>query len=149
MSEKVPCPECGGPMSPKAKRACQNCIGGVLEKAGGALKNLKPIPFSKTFQPAGVGKAKGPSRAKVYERLLSCEVTVEDENGEPFKLSFHEAIALGQARSAMAGNTHAWREIQDSLYGKQTEKTELTGADGKPLETTSTIIIQGVKGDGK
>lgn len=39
------------------------------------------------------------------------------------------------------------------LLGKHlklfTDKTELTGADGKPLETTSTIIIQGVKSDGK
>lgn len=32
-------------------------------------------------------------------------------------------------------------------YKLFTDKTELTGADGKPLEMTSTIIIQGVKSD--
>lgn len=145
------CPHCNGPISKVAKLACKECIGKVLAESGSnSLSQLKPIPFSSENQPDTPGiKPSKPNRSTIYKRILNTPVVVEDDNGELLSLSLHEAIALGQARSAMEGNTQAWKEIQDSIYGKQTEKTELTGADGQPLETISTIVIQGVKPDGK
>lgn len=111
-------------------------------------ENLKPKPFTSENQPANRGRKKGtPNRATVYKRILEMKTKITDLDGQDIAVSMYEAIAIGQARSAMDGNTQAWKEIQDSLHGKQSEKTELSGPDGKPLETTSTIVIQGVKSD--
>ncbi len=69
-------------------------------------------------------------------------------DGSNKEITMYEAAALGQLQSALKGNTNAWKEIQDSIHGKITEKSELTGKDGGPLETKIThIVIQGVNGN--
>jgi hypothetical protein len=37
-------------------------------------------------------------------------------------------------KAAMEGNTNAWKEIQDSIHGKVADKSEITGADGGPVD---------------
>jgi hypothetical protein len=89
---------------------------------------LRPKPFTSENQPANRGRKKGiPNRATVYEQILKLKTKVDAPDGTKKDVTFYEAIALGQAKSALDGNTPAWKEIQDSLHGKQTEKTEMSG----------------------
>lgn len=109
-------------------------------------QNLRPKPFTSENQPANRGRKKGvPNRATVYKKILEAKTSVKLPDGSEKVLTLYEAIALGQARSAMKGNTKAWQEIQDSIHGKITEKHEHTGADGGPIATQ--IIIQGAAGN--
>lgn len=89
--------------------------------------NLKP--FTSENQPKARRSRKGvPNRATVFKKLLAMKVEVTDPaTREKMKVTLYEAAALGQIRSAMKGNTNAWKEIQDSLHGKQKEQTELSG----------------------
>lgn len=89
---------------------------------------LRPVPFTSENQPANRGRKKGvPNRATVYKRILEMKTKIKDGTGKEITLPMYEAIALGQAKAAMKGNTQAWKEIQDSIHGKQTEKLEQTG----------------------
>lgn len=49
-------------------------------------------------------------------------MTMPDKSSK--ELTLYEAAALGQVQSAMKGNTNAWKEIQDSIHGKMTDKLE-------------------------
>lgn len=100
-------------------------------------QNLKPKPFTSENQPENPGRKKGSlNRATVFKKLLGIKITSADlkklniseelaDQIKSGKLSLHEAMALGQIQSAIKGNTKAFQEIQDSLYGKLTEKKEL------------------------
>jgi len=83
------------------------------------LANLRP--FTSENQPKNRPSRKGiPNRATVFKELLEMKVDVADpETGTKKKVTLYEAAALGQIKSAMTGNTPAWKEIQDTLHGKQ------------------------------
>lgn len=94
-------------------------------------KNLKK-PFTKANQPAGARKSrKGiPNRATVFKRLLELKTKVTDpEKRGQLQVTLYEAMALGQIQSAMKGNTRAFQEIQDSLFGKQSNVNLNLSAD--------------------
>jgi ABC-type uncharacterized transport system ATPase component len=100
-------------------------------------QNLRPKPFTSENQPARNGRKKGvPNRATVYKRILQAKTNVKMPDGETKELTVYEAIALGQARSAMKGNTNAWKEIQDTLHGKMADKVEQTG------DITHKVIVE-------
>lgn len=104
-------------------------------------ENLKPKPFTTENQPANRGRKKGvPNRATVYKKILETKMSVKMPDGEKKELTVYEAIALGQAQSAMKGNTNAWKEIQDSIHGKMVDKSELTGKDGAAIENK--IVVE-------
>lgn len=108
--------------------------------------NLQPKPFTAENQPANRGRKKGvPNRATVYKKILQAKTKVKMPDGEQREITVYEAIALGQAQSAMKGNTNAWKEIQDTLHGKMADKTEIEAN----VNTTATLIIQGVPGTSK
>lgn len=91
---------------------------------------LQPKPFTSENQPANKRSRKGiPNRATVYKRILETKTKVTLPNGETKNITLYEAIALGQAKSAMKGNTNAWKEIQDSLHGKQSETLNINVSD--------------------
>lgn len=97
-------------------------------------ENLRPNVFSKDNQPANRGRKKGvPNRATVYKKILESKTSVKLPDGSEKVLTLYEAIALGQARSAMKGNTNAWKEIQDTLHGKMKESIEHSNPDGTAL----------------
>lgn len=87
---------------------------------------LRPKPFTSENQPkVRGGRQKGtPNRATVYKRILETKTKVKLPDGSNKELTLYEAIALGQAQSAMKGNTNAWKEIQDSLHGKIVDQSE-------------------------
>lgn len=102
-------------------------------------ENLRPKPFTTENQPKNRRSRKGiPNRATVFKKWLSTKVQIDDPNATDkdspkLTVTLMEAAALGQIQSAMKGNTNAWKEIQDSIHGKQTEKTELSNPDGTGL----------------
>ncbi len=99
--------------------------------------NLKPNTYSADNQPANRGRKKGvPNRATVYKKILETKTKIKMPDGTHQMLTVYEAIALGQAQSAMKGNTNAWKEIQDSLHGKMTDKLESTST----VEVTTRVI---------
>lgn len=88
--------------------------------------NLCPQPFTSENQPANRGRKKGvPNRATVYKKILETKMKVAMPDGSTKNITLYEAIALGQAKSAMKGNTNAWKEIQDSIHGKMVDKSEV------------------------
>jgi hypothetical protein len=86
-----------------------------------AADDIKKHQFTSENQPKRRRSRKGiPNRATVYKNLLELLVNAPDPQGRGYiKLTLYEAMALGQMRAAMHGNTNAWKEIQDSLFGKQ------------------------------
>jgi len=87
-------------------------------------QNLRPKPFTSENQPVNRGRKKGtPNRATVFKRWLETKISVEDPTNDKKKVTVTllEAAALGQIKSATEGNTNAWKEIQDTLHGKQTD----------------------------
>lgn len=109
-------------------------------------ENLKPKPFTSENQPKQRKSRKGiPNRATVFKKWLTAKVkiadpTATDKEAEQITVTLMEAAALGQIQSAMKGNTQAWKEIQDSLHGKQADKLE--------QEATHKVIVEFVKRDG-
>lgn len=90
--------------------------------------NLKQFRPGESGNPSG--KPEGTKdRATVYRPLLDMVIEVADPTvkGATKWVTLYEAMALGQIQSAMKGNTRAWQEIQDSLHGKLTDKTEHSG----------------------
>lgn len=86
--------------------------------------NLKPFKKGESGNPAGP-KPGYKHRGAIYEKLLGIKTKVKLPDNTVEELSLYEAIALGQAQSAMKGNTNAWKEIQDSLHGKIADKSEV------------------------
>jgi hypothetical protein len=99
-----------------------------------AAEDIKDHQFTSKNQPKNRRSRKGvPNRATVYKQMLKLKVDVFDPTGSKVRLSLYEAAALGQIKSAMEGNTRAWIEIQDSLFGKQSVNLGLTAEDIKNL----------------
>lgn len=102
-----------------------------------AADDIKKHQFTSENQPKKRRSRKGiPNRATVYKNLLDLVVDVTDPTRRPatIKVTLYEAMALGQIRAAMLGNTRAWAEIQDSLFGKQ--------ASGINLNVTAEMLSE-------
>jgi hypothetical protein len=86
-----------------------------------AAEDIKKYQFTSENQPKKRRSRKGvPNRATAFKGLLELLVDVPDpqRKSPTIKLTLYQAAALGQLRAAMHGNTNAWKEIQDSLFGK-------------------------------
>lgn len=108
----------------------------------GKIENLKH--FSKENQPTKRGRNPGvPNRATVFKRLLAIKIDIPDpaNQAKTLNVTLHEAAAMGQIEAAMNGNPSAYRVIEEALFGKLAEKTELTGADGQPLQIETRVIL--------
>lgn len=107
----------------------------------GNTATLRPKPFTTENQPkVRGGRVKGtPNRSTVYKRILDTKMKIKLPDGTQKTMTLYEAVALGQVQSAMKGNTNAWKEIQDSIHGKITDKIETTGT----LDVTTRVIEPG------
>lgn len=108
-----------------------------------SLKNLRPKPWVKgqSGNPKGYPKGK-PNRSTILKELLGLTLKKPDgKNADnPFdtsekKITIEKAIEIVLIQKALKGNMDAIREIKDTIHGKMTEKTELTGFEGGPIET--------------
>jgi hypothetical protein len=99
---------------------------------GQTPKGAKPFRKGQSGNPKG--REPGPSRATVFKKILELKVEVADpETGGKKKVTLYEAMALGQIKAAMNGNTGAWKEIQDTLFGKLTQPLNLKPEELKTL----------------
>lgn len=92
------------------------------------------VKFSSENQPKNRRSRKGvPNRATVYKRLLEIKTKLPHpaDATQELDVTLYEAAALGQILAAQHGNAQSWKEIQDSLHGKQADK--ITGDDGGPI----------------
>lgn len=104
-------------------------------------ENLKPKPFTSENQPQGRGRPKGAkNRATILNQWLKLKIKFDnkaknefnEETGEKvfegkdfdIKISVHDAIMLALIQKAQSGDVAAIKEVQDTVFGKITEKIE-------------------------
>ena len=79
--------------------------------------------------------ARGPKSERIWAEAIRMAVLREgEENGK--KSKYINILANKIVALAAAGDTTAIKEIGDRLDGKPKQQTELTGADGGPIEMT-------------
>ncbi|GAB3303586.1 DUF5681 domain-containing protein [Hymenobacter tenuis] len=90
------------------------------------------IPEGATpFQPGQSGNPAGyppgvPNRGTILKRLLAQKMTYTDPTTqEEVEGTVEEAMNWGIISKATSGDTAAFKEVLDSVYGKQTEKLEV------------------------
>jgi hypothetical protein len=99
--------------------------------------------------PAKKGEVRNPNgrplgsrnRATVLRELSEVVLNGKSLDDKEGAFTAEQIAAAAVWRKAMEGDLNAFKEIQDTMYGKVTEKTELTGKDGNPLEVTSTVLL--------
>jgi hypothetical protein len=116
--------------------------------------NLKPAQQGEVRNPEGRGHV--PDRATVFRRWLDLKTRIPnvDKNGnrrfvseaDVIECTLLERAALGQLEAALKGNTQAWKEIQDSLHGKQAEKAEISGPDGEAIRHAHALDLTKLDG---
>ena len=124
-----------------------------MARKGGAPENMAP-----KWKPGESGNPKGrPKGSKNVSTLvkeLLEKVAPEDVSNAKFVKEFvktkkptvKDALAARMIYNAIiVGDGRAIRELLDRTEGKVLQKSEITGADGQPIET-STILVQGVPG---
>jgi hypothetical protein len=98
------------------------------------------------------GRPKGsPNRSTLLKKWLALKIKFpnrNDENGEKvfdelkedLPITLEDAITLALIQKAQGGDVAAIKEVFDSLHGKISDKTELTGKDGGEIVTTFKVI---------
>lgn len=99
-----------------------------------SLKNLKPLKPGHAPLPGG-GRPKGALSLKErMDKYIDLDTKVVMPDGTVTDKSVMDSIVLALLSKARKGDVPAAKEILDRYYGKEAEKVELTGRDGKPLE---------------
>lgn len=89
-------------------------------------QNLKP--FTPENQPANRGRPKGSlNRATIIKKWAKVKIKRENPTNpeEQLEISLLDNAVIGQLLAAAGGNTQAFKEIQDSLHGKQAENLNI------------------------
>lgn len=110
-------------------------------------KNLE-CRMQKAGQPAhspNVGRPPGSISLKErLDRYLYLPTKVSMPDGTITDREVMDSIVLGLLSKARKGDVPAAKEVLDRYYGKQVEKVELTGSDGKPIEVEHSARLSGV-----
>jgi hypothetical protein len=105
-----------------------------------AAEDIKAHRFTAENQPAERRSRKGvPNRATALRRWLAVKRELaarSNPSGKAAKGTVEDEIALALIGKALKGDVAAVREIYDTVYGKLTDKTELTGSADAPLRVT-------------
>lgn len=100
-----------------------------------SLKALEPTKWKKGQKPPGAGRPKGSLSLKArFEKYMDVEVKVKKPDGSVMDAPAIEAICLAIMSQAAKGNVKAASLLFDRVYGKESQKLELTGKDGDPIE---------------
>lgn len=90
--------------------------------------------------PNPAGKPKGPTAKTIIRKWLSAKETVDNTiTGKKQKLSQLDIIILEQLKKAKEGDTPAFNALLDRAEGKPKQIQEITGLDGQPIQTESTV----------
>jgi hypothetical protein len=104
----------------------------------------KGTQFTSDNQPENRGRKPGVLNAATrLERFLNLVRSAENPlTSKDEDLTVAEQMDLKQIAKALEGDTAAWEKINDRLEGKARQSTELTGADGTPLQMGNTTILK-------
>jgi Family of unknown function (DUF5681) len=123
-------------MSGKKKKKLPTANSGKIsgKPARGRVENLRPFQPGQSGNPSGRPKRRPVSEA--YSAGLSAELptALRRQLNLPVGSTWAEAVAAGTIRSAVKGNHAASRELREALEGKSTQRLELTGESGGPIE---------------
>jgi hypothetical protein len=85
----------------------------------------------------GGGHPKGvKNRSTLLKKWIKVRVQIKDKNNPTLKEiagTVEDQVVLALMNKAVKGDIQAIKEINDTLYGKIQEKTEITGVGGKNL----------------
>ena len=108
-----------------------------------SLANLKPFTAGVSGNP--LGKPPGTKhRSTILKELMTVELSAKGLDGAEGKFSAEYLVNAALLKKAMDGDIPAIKELQDTLYGKLTDK--IGGDPELPLVPT-TINIQLIKPD--
>ncbi len=114
-----------------------------------SLKALEPGIFKPGHAPLpGAGRPKGAISLKErMDRYINLPTKVVMPDGTITEKSVMDSIVLAMMAKARKGDVPAVKEVLDRYYGKQSDKLELTGSDGKPIEIEHSRRLQEAWGD--
>jgi len=100
---------------------------------------------------AGVGNGRpaGTSQAalqKKLEKYLTLETPVILPDGTKTSREVIDRVVLSMLNKACGGDMPAIKEVFDRYYGKMSDKVELTGKDGAPLEVNHVAHLETIYG---
>ena len=107
------------------------------------LDNLTPVKPGQVLNPNG--RPKGSlNRSTLFKRFLDLPPSAGmQEACEALGLnpeSIADQLVATLLLKASTGDVNAIKEALDSAYGKNSDKTELTGADGGPIEVKDVTV---------
>lgn len=103
-----------------------------------SLKNLKKFEVGHAPVP-GCGRPPGAISLKErMDRYIYLPTKVAMPDGTITDKEVMDSVVLALLSKARKGDVPAAKEILDRYYGKQSDKLELTGKDGQPLEVQHT-----------
>jgi len=92
-----------------------------------------------------IGSGQAALKAKL-EQYLNLDTAVILPDGTKDKRSVIDATVLALLHKATRGDIPAIKEIFDRHYGKLSDKVELTGKDGQPLQVNHTAHLEQIYG---
>lgn len=73
------------------------------------------------------GRPEGPNRGTALRKMLALSIDYKDPStGEFVTGTMEDAIAMAMLAAASMGDVNAFKAIMDDVYGKQTDKTEIS-----------------------
>lgn len=103
------------------------------------------VPFKKGQSGNPKGKPVGARHALSKERLLKILSVVQNKKNpltqQEEQLSILEQMDISMILKALKGSYFHYKELVERIEGKVTDKTEVTGANGGPVETETVIKI--------
>lgn len=112
----------------------------------GNKANLRP-----PWKPGQSGNPSGINRKPISDRYQAVlELPLPDDVRRALKLdkgaTYGDALAFRIILSAIKGRPDAAREVADRVEGKPRQRVEVTGADGKPIQTRTGAPARPMKG---
>ena len=106
-----------------------------------SLANLKPFEKGKSGNPDGM-KVGTKQRGTILTELINMQstfrnpITKSDE-----KMEVEKALDLAIVGKALKGDVAAWREVKDNVYGKLTDKIEVSNAEPMTDEEFAVALL--------
>jgi hypothetical protein len=102
-------------------------------------KKPNPIPGNKPFQKGQSGNPKGRPKLRDIKEVLT-DLLSQEKN----KQQLVDAVMTVVVNKALKGDLKAADMLLSYTYGKPTQKTEITGADGERIDF-KVEVVQGEK----